>query len=418
VADVTPACDTYRPATAADAAAIAELVAAAYGHYVARIAALPGPMRDDYAAVIATREVTVAERDGRLAGVLVLAWTDAGCCLENVAVAPAEQGRGLGGRLIDRAEAAAAAAGHDSIHLYTHELMTENIARYQRRGYVEYDRRREDGLTRVFLRKSLGTSLRKSLGKSLGTDAPVVARLRAAGCVFAEDEAALLTSAATGADLDAMIERRCAGEPLEYILGWVSFLGLRIALEPGVFVPRRRTEFLAELAIGFAQPRAVAVELCCGAAAIGAALTGAVAGLKLFAGDIDPIAVRCAQRNLPGAYVYQGDLFDGLPASLRGRVGVLAANVPYVPSAAIQTMPPEARDHEPRRALDGGADGLDVARRVAAAAPRWLAPGGHLLIETSGQQAPVAAAAFTAAGLTARIASDDERGATVVIGRH
>jgi release factor glutamine methyltransferase len=409
VADVTPARDTYRPATATDAAAIAELVAAAYGHYVARIAALPGPMRDDYAAVIATREVTVAERDGRLAGVLVLAWTDAGCCLENVAVAPAEQGRGLGGRLIDRAEAAAAAAGHDSIHLYTHELMTENIARYQRRGYVEYDRRREDGLTRVFLRKSLG--------KSLGTDAPVVARLRAAGCVFAEDEAALLTSAATGADLDAMIERRCAGEPLEYILGWVSFLGRRIAVEPGVFVPRRRTELLAELAVEFAAPGAIAVELCCGAGAIGAVMTAAVEGLELYAGDIDPIAARCAQRNLPGAYVYSGDLFDGLPDAVRGRVEVLAANVPYVPSAAIATMPPEAREHEPRRALDGGTDGLDLARRVAAAAPGWLAPGGHLLIETSEEQAPIAAAAFAAARLTARIASDHERGATVVIGR-
>ena len=249
------------------------------------------------------------------------------------------------------------------------------------------------------------------------TDAPVVARLRAAGCVFAEDEAALLTAAATGAELDAMIERRCAGEPLEYVLGWVSFLGHRQLIEPGVFVPRRRTELLAELAIGFATPGAVVVELCCGAGAIGAAMNAAVDDLELYASDIDPIAVHCARRNLPGAHVQVGDLFDGLPDAIRGRVQVLAANVPYVPSAAIATMPPEAREHEPRRALDGGPDGLDLARRVAAGAPGWLAPGGHVLIETSEEQAPIAAAVFAAAGLTARVASDDERAATVVIGR-
>ena len=114
--------------------------------------------------------------------------------------------------------------------------------------------------------------------------------------------------------------------------------------------------------------------------------------------------------------MYCGDLFEPLPTELRGRIDVLVANVPYVPTAAIALMPPEARDHEPRVALDGGSDGLDVARRVIAAAPDWLAPAGSLLFETSESQAPAAVATVAAAGLAARVVSDDDRGATVVVG--
>ena len=110
----------------------------------------------------------------------------------------------------------------------------------------------------------------------------------------------------------------------------------------------------------------------------------------MHAADVDPAAVACARRNLPP--VYQGDLYAALPERLRGRVDLLVVNAPYVPTAAIATMPPEARDHEPRVALDGGADGLDVQRRVAADAPAWLRPGGALLIETGADQAPRTAA--------------------------
>ncbi len=249
-------------------------------------------------------------------------------------------------------------------------------------------------------------------------DLPVVTRLRAAGCVFAEDEARLLTAAArTPAELDAMVSRRAAGEPLEQVLGWAGFCGLRIAVAPGVFVPRRRTEFLVRQAGALARPGDVVVDLCCGAGAIGAALAAAVDGAQVHAADNDPAAVRCARQNLPGGHVYQGDLYDPLPASLRGRVAVLAANVPYVPTEEIGFLPPEARTHEPLSALDGGADGLDVLRRVAAGAPGWLAPGGHLLIEASERQAPLAEAAFTAAGLTARAARSPDLDVAVVIGR-
>ena len=200
-------------------------------------------------------------------------------------------------------------------------------------------------------------------------DSLIVSRLRAAGCVFAEDEARLLMSAArTPAELDAMVGRRAAGLPLEQVVGWAEFCGLRIVLAPGVFVPRRRTEFLVRQAVALAPPGAVIVDLCCGAGAIGATLAAAVDRAEVHAADLDPAAVRCARQNLPGGHVYQGDLYAPLPAGLRGRVAVLAANVPYVPSEQIGFLPPEAREHEPRAALDGGADGLDVLRRVAAAA--------------------------------------------------
>jgi release factor glutamine methyltransferase len=286
----------------------------------------------------------------------------------------------------------------------------------------------------------------------------LVSRLRAAGCVFAEDEAELLIATArTPDELDVMVEQRVAGLPLEQVLGWAEFCGLRIAVEPGVFVPRRRTEFLVQqavlllrgdsagsgtpgpLALGdsvpsgtpsplaradsipsqtpdqVARPGAVVVDLCCGAGAIAAALAAAVPDAEVHAVDLDPAAVRCARRNVPGT-VYQGDLYQPLPARLKGRVAILAANVPYVPTGEIGFLPPEARAHEPRVALDGGPDGLDVLRRVAAEAPDWLAPGGHLLIETSDRQIPLAAAAFAASGLMPRAASSADLNATVLIG--
>ncbi|TFV83219.1 putative protein N(5)-glutamine methyltransferase [Blastococcus sp. CT_GayMR16] len=247
----------------------------------------------------------------------------------------------------------------------------------------------------------------------------VVRRLRAAGCVFAEDEARLLLAeAGTGAALGALVDRRVAGEPLEHLLGWAEFGGLRIAVAPGVFVPRRRTELLVEEAVGLARRGAVVVDLCCGSGALGVAVATAVDGVELHAADVDPTAVACARSNVAelGGLAYDGDLYEALPPALRGRVDLLLANVPYVPTDAIALMPPEARLHEARVALDGGADGLDVARRVIAAAPEWLAPGGSLLFETSEDQVPAAVATVAAAGLRARVVTDDERGATVVVG--
>ncbi len=251
----------------------------------------------------------------------------------------------------------------------------------------------------------------------------VIARLRVAGCVFAEDEAALLIEGAeTPQQLATWVEQRVGGRPLEQILGWAAFAGLRIAVEPGVFVPRRRTEWLAEQVTRLVgTDTRVALDLCCGAGAVGAAVAAAVAApvqLVWYAVDLDPAAVRCARRNLPaGAQVFAGDLFAPLPTRLRGRVDLVAANAPYVPTDEIALMPPEARLHEPPTALDGGADGLAVQRRIAAEAPQWLRSGGSLLIETSRAQAAGTAAAFLAAGLRPRITTCDALDATVVVGR-
>ncbi|MFH8797334.1 putative protein N(5)-glutamine methyltransferase [Streptomyces sp. NPDC017941] len=246
----------------------------------------------------------------------------------------------------------------------------------------------------------------------------VVQRLRAAGCVFAEDEADVLLAAASDAgDLDAMVARRVSGQPLEHVVGWAEFGGLRIAVDPGVFVPRRRTEFLVREAASLAGPGAVVVDLCCGSGALGAALAAALERVELHAADVDPAAVACARRNVGTAgRVHEGDLYAALPGGLAGRVDVLLANVPYVPSDEVALLPSEAREHEARVALDGGSDGLDVLRRVTVDAPRWLAPGGRLLFETSERQVPAAVTAVRAAGLAARVVTDEELYATVVVG--
>lgn len=254
--------------------------------------------------------------------------------------------------------------------------------------------------------------------------AEVVARLRAAGCVFAEDEARLLVDgAASPGELEAAVARRVAGEPLEYILGWAAFCGMRIAVAPGVFVPRRRTEALVREAARLLTPVAgadpIVVDLCCGTGAIAVAILALVPSADVYAADLDPAAIECARANVEsaGGRVFEGDLFDALPAELRGRVSVLVANAPYVPTDAIRLMPPEARDHEHRTALDGGPDGTDLHRRIATEAPAWLEHGGHLLIEAGRSQAPATARHMTAAGFAVTIVEDDEYDATVVIGR-
>jgi release factor glutamine methyltransferase len=251
-----------------------------------------------------------------------------------------------------------------------------------------------------------------------------VAALRTAGCVFAEEEAGLLLCAARdAAELAVMLERRCTGLPLEHVLGWADFCGLRVSVAPGVFVPRRRTGFLVRQAAALVAPASlgptVVVDLCCGSGAVGAAIAAAVAGVELHAVDIDPVAVRCAHENLraSGGHAYEGDLYQPLPARLRGRVDLLVANAPYVPSEAIALMPEEARLHEPRVALDGGPDGLDVQRRVIASATSWLAPPGHLLMETTDLQAAGTVAACRHSGLAVRLLRSEELGATVVVAR-
>lgn len=245
--------------------------------------------------------------------------------------------------------------------------------------------------------------------------ADAVVRLRAAGCVFAEDEAAVLGEAATdAADLSRLVRRRADGEPLEQVVGYADFCGVRVRLRPGVFVPRVRSELLVRTAV--AEHPGLALDLCCGSGALGAAVRARLPGLLLYASDSNPTAVACARDNL-GAHVYRGDLFDALPAGLHGRVDVLLANVPYVATRHIPLLPAEAREHEPHTALDGGPDGLDILRAVVTQAPRWLSPGGLLLSEITRAQADAAVAAVEAAGLDAAVLEDEDLEAMVVTGR-
>ena len=250
----------------------------------------------------------------------------------------------------------------------------------------------------------------------------VVTALRSAGCVFAEDEARLLLAEASGpAQLAVNVRRRVEGVPLEHILGWAEFAGLRVLVAPGVFVPRRRTGLLVAQALALLpdQPEPVmVVDLCCGSGAVGAAILHRATGVEMHAADIEPAAVQCARRNLEplGGHVHAGDLFQALPRELKGRVGVLVVNAPYVPTEAIPTMPPEARLHEPATSLDGGPDGLNFHRRVAAEAHEWLAPGGSVLIETSERQAAGTSGLLAQAGFQVNTVRSEELDGTVVIG--
>ncbi|QDZ15427.1 putative protein N(5)-glutamine methyltransferase [Humibacter ginsenosidimutans] len=262
--------------------------------------------------------------------------------------------------------------------------------------------------------------------------AAIVGRLRAAGCVFAEDEADLLVAEAPDAAwLENAVQQRVAGEPLEYIVGWAEFCGLRVHVAPGVFVPRLRTSVLVHEALRVAPRAPVVLDLCCGAGGIGAAILAARPDAVIHAADIDPAATACAERTLgevaarasaagprPAgrSQVYTGDLYDPLPSTLRGTVDVLVANAPYVPTDDIRLMPTEARDHELTAALDGGLDGLELQRKVARAAGEWLAPHGHLLIETSRRQAAATGGILESAGFSASTVRDDEVEGTVAVG--
>jgi release factor glutamine methyltransferase len=248
--------------------------------------------------------------------------------------------------------------------------------------------------------------------------------------VFAEEEAALLLDASMDAEhLEELAQERVAGLPLEHVLGWVAFCGMRIAVDREIFVPRRRTELLVHEGLrllgGRERERSQrdvrrqhAVELCCGAASVATALAASTDGVTVHAADIDTRAVAVARRNLEPyrGHTYAGDLYDALPPHLAGKVDLLVANAPYVPTRVIATMPAEARLHEPWIALDGGVDGLSVQRRLVAGAGCWLKAGGHLLVESSRQQAHALSAEMHGHGLTTRIVTDDDLDATAVVG--
>lgn len=257
------------------------------------------------------------------------------------------------------------------------------------------------------------------------TIAAVARRLAAAGSVYAEEEAAILAEAARTPDqLETMVARRAAGEPLEYVVGWTDFRGIRLAVGDGVFVPRARSGLLVEEAVSLVRCRSgsgraiVVVDLCCGVGAIGAAVATEAPPVDLHAVDIDPRAVAYAEQNLGavGGAVHQGDLFTALPRRLRLRTDLLVASPPYVPTADIRLLPPEAREFEPTIALDGGTDGLAMVRRIARDARQWLAPGGCLALEVGDVQVEPAMAVLDELRYPARAVTCEDYGSAVVIG--
>lgn len=225
----------------------------------------------------------------------------------------------------------------------------------------------------------------------------VVARLRAAGCVAAEEEAALLESAsADPVWLAGAVARREAGEPLAWILGRTRFGGDHVGVAPGVYVPRPHTEALAASAAALLTDGGVAVDLCCGSGAIAAHLARAAPLATVVGVDVDLAAAACAASN--GVRSVRADVrTDGVPLR-SGSVDLVTAVPPYVPSGARRLLAADVQRHEPGLALDGGVDGLDVARAVVVVAARLLRPAGHLLLELGGEQDGLLAPILAAAG--------------------
>jgi release factor glutamine methyltransferase len=236
----------------------------------------------------------------------------------------------------------------------------------------------------------------------------LVGRLRAAGCVFAEEEAAEIRRVLRDPDaIDAVVAARASGMPLEQALGRAVFAGIDLELAPGVFVPRHRAEAIVDAAVA-ARPRArVVADLGTGSGAIAAALALRLPLADVHGTEIDPAAALVAAGNAAtvGFEVHVGDWWTALPPALRGRVELAAAYLPHVPTAQLAHIPRDFREHEPERTVHGGADGLDPLRAVLAGWGEWMAPGGALVTLVAGEQVE------TARGLGHRVAvveTDDD----------
>jgi release factor glutamine methyltransferase len=218
-------------------------------------------------------------------------------------------------------------------------------------------------------------------------DEALAGLLRGAGFVAAEEEATELIARAAGDAglLDSLVRRRLTGEPLAWVTGTVSFCGLPIRVDPGVYVPRWQSEPLARRATARLPANGTAVDLCTGAGAIAKTLTANRPHARVVASDIDQRAVACASAN--GVEGYWGDLFAPLPRLLEGRVDVVVGVVPYVPSPELRLLPPDTLVFESPLSYDGGFDGTDILRRVLSESPRFLRPGGALLLELGGEEA-------------------------------
>ena len=243
-------------------------------------------------------------------------------------------------------------------------------------------------------------------------DDDVVTGLRAAGSVFAEDEAAELRRTFDGDALLRAVERRIAGEPFEHVVGWADFAGVRVTVRPPVFVPRRRAEVLVDAALELLRDKpsdAVVVDVGCGSGAIAAALVSRSPGVRCHAVDIDDDAVACACENGQqfGFTVHQGSWLAGLPGELRGAVDLAVAHLPYVPTSDLPLLPRDYREAERSLAVDGGSDGLDPLREVVEQLVTWLSPAGVFVTQVTSRQIPAALRVAADAGLGHHVLDDD-----------
>lgn len=238
----------------------------------------------------------------------------------------------------------------------------------------------------------------------------VTRMLTDAGCIAAREEADELLEAAAGDSdlLDHLVSRRTSGEPIAWLTGAVTFCGVRLFVAPGIYVPRRQTEPLARRAARLLPSAGLAADLCTGAGAIAAVLAAAVPTARTLATELDGAAVRCARRN--GVEVFEGFLDDPLPREFEHRVDVLTAVVPYVPTDSLRLLPRDVQAFEPRLALDGGIEGLDLLGEVVRRSPAWLRPGGWLLLELGGDQAEPIGQLLHAYGFTGLDVMADEDG--------
>lgn len=252
--------------------------------------------------------------------------------------------------------------------------------------------------------------LRDAARARIGDDQEVRWLVERASGLTAAEQAAALDAAADerhAASFRAMVDRREAGEPLQYVLGQWGFRTLDLFVDPRVLIPRPETEVVAGYAID-ALPAGPcrAVDLGTGSGAIALSLAAERwPDVEVWATDASADALAVARANTAAlgrraanVRLAAGDWFEALPDELRGTFDVVVANPPYVPDGALVAR--QVRDHEPHLALFGGPDGLDPARRVVAEAPAWLRPGGTLVVEIGEDQGDAVAAVAVAAGFT------------------
>lgn len=215
----------------------------------------------------------------------------------------------------------------------------------------------------------------------------LAALLAGAGFIAAQAEADALLARAAGdaALLEALVARRLTGEPLAWITGRVTFCGLEVLVAPGVYVPRPQSELLARRAAARLPAQGTAIDLCTGTGAIALTLQSAQPAARVVASDVDERAVACAAAN--GVEVYRGDLFAPLPHGLAGSIDVVVGVVPYVPTPELSLLQRDTFAFETPLSYDGGPDGAAILRRVVTDGPRFLRPGGALLLELGGRQA-------------------------------